>query len=157
MAWYIVTLLIFKEYSDPKDRLNSEWRSSIDYCSWNGVMGCTSEGRVTKLVLEYMNFNDTFDEKNLNRLDQLWVLSLKGNSLRGPIPNLMGLSNLKNLFLDHNMLKGTIPKSLLGLHYLKVIALSDNFLRGEIPSAFIGLQILYALLLENQLFGGSCS
>ncbi|KAH9304499.1 hypothetical protein KI387_008903, partial [Taxus chinensis] len=102
-----------------------------------------------------MQLNGTFAENTLDKLDQLRLLSLKGNNLTGPIPDLSGLINLKRLFLDHNMFSGSILGSLTGLHRLKVIVLSYNLLSGEIPEAMVGLQRLYVLQLDNNRLNGS--
>eukprot|EP01018_Ginkgo_biloba_P006851 Gb_34421 [translate_table: standard] len=144
-------LFRFKAFADPGHRLR--WRSK-DYCKWKGVAECIN-GRVTKLVMEYMHLNGTLTEESLNQLDQLRVLSLKGNALTGPIPDLSGLSNLKSLFLDHNKFTGSIPESLHSLHRLRVAILSDNSLSGEIPKSLLGLQRLSVLQLQNNGLNGT--
>eukprot|EP00252_Welwitschia_mirabilis_P015681 TRINITY_DN3468_c0_g1_i3.p1 TRINITY_DN3468_c0_g1~~TRINITY_DN3468_c0_g1_i3.p1 ORF type:complete len:461 (+),score=85.72 TRINITY_DN3468_c0_g1_i3:845-2227(+) len=146
-------LLRFKNFADPAGRLNSLWRSR-NPCTWKGVVECT-EGRVTKLVLEHMQLNGTFPEDSLNRLDQLRVLSLKGNMLRGSVPDLTGLVNLKILFLDHNLFTGPIPGSIPGLSRLMVVVMSSNFLSGDIPDEFSKLPRLSALLLDSNRLEGT--
>ncbi|GLJ28025.1 hypothetical protein SUGI_0550320 [Cryptomeria japonica] len=154
MSQDAVGLLRFKASADAGHMLDRGWRSR-NYCRWIGVVECTSGGRVIKLVLEKMQLNGTFAENSLNKLDQLRILSLKGNSLTGPIPDLSGLVNLKSLFLDHNMFSGSIPGSLTSLHRLKIIVLSYNLLSGEIPEAMGSLPRLYALQLDNNRLNGT--
>lgn len=149
-----VGLLRFKASADGAHVLDRRWRSR-NYCRWLGVVGCTAEGRVIKLVLENMRLNGTFAENTLNKLDQLRILSLKGNSLTGPIPDLSGLVNLKSLFLDRNLFSGSIPVSLTSLHRLKIIVLSYNLLSGEIPEGMASLQRLFDLQLDNNMLNGT--
>eukprot|EP01018_Ginkgo_biloba_P009732 Gb_35377 [translate_table: standard] len=145
-------LMAFKASADPGHMLDSKWKSA-DHCKWQGVKECMN-GRVTKLVLEYLHLNGTFAEKTLNRLDQLRVLSLKGNALTGDIPDLSELHNLKTLFLNENKFRGSLPDSISDLHRLKVIVLSDNALSGQIPVALTRLPRLYVLRLDNNRLGG---
>ncbi|KAG8650893.1 hypothetical protein MANES_07G079501v8 [Manihot esculenta] len=112
------------------------------------------KGRVTKLVLEYLNLSGTLDGKILNQLDQLRVLSFKGNSISGQIPNFSGLLNLKSLFLSSNNFSGDFPDSITNLHRLKVIVLSGNQISGSIPMSLLKLTRLYVLYLQdNSLVG----
>ncbi|KAK7293669.1 hypothetical protein RJT34_16541 [Clitoria ternatea] len=76
-------------------------------------------GRVRKLVLERCNLTGALDSKILNRLDQLRVLSFKGNSLSGQIPDLSPLINLKSVFLNDNNFSGVFPASVTVLHRVK--------------------------------------
>ncbi|KAF3963681.1 hypothetical protein CMV_011956 [Castanea mollissima] len=123
-------------------------------CNWTGVKECM-KGRVTKLVLEYLNLTGTLDPKPLNQLDQLRVLSLKGNSLSAQIPDLSGLLNLKSLFLNFNNFSGDFPDSISNLHRLKVVVLSGNQISGQIPTSLLRLRRLYTLYLQDNNLTGS--
>ncbi|KAL5721575.1 hypothetical protein ACHQM5_005201 [Ranunculus cassubicifolius] len=136
------------------DSLNTLQWSSSDFCKWEGIREC-SKGRVTKLVLEHLNLSGTLQEDTLNQLDQLRVLSFKGNNISGEIPDLSGLVNLKSLFLNDNGFTGKFPVSISELHRLKVVVLSGNLISGEIPTSLLKLRRLYALFLENNQLTGS--
>nr|VDD51298.1 unnamed protein product [Brassica oleracea] len=148
----VETLLSLKSSIDPSNSI--PWRGT-DLCNWEGVKECINGTRVSKLVLENMNLTGSLDEKSLNQLDQLRVLSFKGNSLSASVPNLSGLVNLKSLFLNDNNFSGEFPESLTSLHRLKTIVLAGNRLSGQIPSSLLHLSRLYTLHLQDNLFSGS--
>ncbi|XP_077247036.1 inactive leucine-rich repeat receptor-like serine/threonine-protein kinase At1g60630 [Tasmannia lanceolata] len=145
------SLLSLKSSIDPSNILS--WPNGSDICSWEGIKECT-KGRITKLVLEFLNLNGSLPEKGLNDLDQLRVLSFKGNSISGKIPDLSGLINLKSLFLNDNLFSGTFPSSISSLHRLKVVVLSGNRISGEIPPEITKLNRLYILLLQDNRLTG---
>ncbi|CAA0188994.1 unnamed protein product [Arabidopsis thaliana] len=147
----VEALLSLKSSIDPSNSIS--WRGT-DLCNWQGVRECMN-GRVSKLVLEYLNLTGSLNEKSLNQLDQLRVLSFKANSLSGSIPNLSGLVNLKSVYLNDNNFSGDFPESLTSLHRLKTIFLSGNRLSGRIPSSLLRLSRLYTLNVEDNLFTGS--
>ncbi|KAG7591223.1 Leucine-rich repeat-containing N-terminal plant-type [Arabidopsis thaliana x Arabidopsis arenosa] len=147
----VEALLSLKSSIDPSNSIS--WRGT-DLCNWQGVRECMN-GRVSKLVLEYLNLTGSLDQKSLNQLDQLRVLSFKANSLSGSIPNLSGLVNLKSVFLNDNNFSGEFPESLTSLHRLKTIFLSGNRLSGRIPSSLLRLSRLYTLNVQDNLFTGS--
>ncbi|WCJ17609.1 Leucine-rich repeat protein kinase family protein [Euphorbia peplus] len=144
-------LLALKSSIDPLNTL--QWPQGNDPCKWQGIKDCIN-GRVTKLVLEYLNLTGTLDAKTLNQLDQLRVLSFKANSISGQIPNLSALVNLKSLFLTDNNFTGDFPHSILNLHRLKVINLAQNQISGPIPDSLLKLTRLYLLYLQNNNFTG---
>ncbi|XVE85614.1 hypothetical protein DITRI_Ditri17bG0104300 [Diplodiscus trichospermus] len=144
-------LLTLKSSIDPSNSL--PWQGT-NVCAWRGIKECMN-GRVTKLVLEYLNLTGTPDEASLNQLDQLRVLSFKGNSLSGQIPDLSGLVNLKSLFLNDNNFTGEFPESISGLHRLKIIVLSGNHISGHIPSSLLKLKRLYTLYLQDNNLNGT--
>ncbi|XP_020591808.1 probable inactive receptor kinase At5g67200 [Phalaenopsis equestris] len=150
-------LLSFKSAADPSGShlrfLSTANRSSYGQCSWPGV-SCSADGRVVRLVFESFGLNGTLPNFTLGRLDQLRLLSLKSNSLSGPIPDLSALLNLKALFLGHNLLSGPFPSSIVELHRLRTIDLSHNLLFGHIPSGLTSLDRLYSLRLESNHFSG---
>ncbi|AAD31328.1 T16B5.1, partial [Arabidopsis thaliana] len=71
----VEALLSLKSSIDPSNSIS--WRGT-DLCNWQGVRECMN-GRVSKLVLEYLNLTGSLNEKSLNQLDQLRVLSFKAN------------------------------------------------------------------------------
>ncbi|KAH7516668.1 hypothetical protein FEM48_Zijuj10G0159600 [Ziziphus jujuba var. spinosa] len=143
-------LLSLKSTIDP---LNSLPWNGNEVCQWKGVKECMS-GRVSKLVLEYLNLTGILQGKILNQLDQLRVLSFKGNSISGQVPDLSGLINLKSLFLNDNNFSGEFPTSLTELHRLKVIVLAGNRISGHIPVSLLKLRRLYVLYLQDNLLTG---
>ncbi|KAL5762869.1 hypothetical protein ACOSP7_019133 [Xanthoceras sorbifolium] len=143
-------LLSLKSSIDPLNTLS--WKGT-DFCKWQGIKECMN-GRVTKLVLEYLNLTGTLDENSLNQLDQLRVVSFKGNSISGQLPNFSGLFNLKSLYLNHNNFSGKFPESLSTLHRLKVIVLADNQISGSIPLTLVNLRRLYMLNLQDNKLSG---
>ncbi|XWS69510.1 hypothetical protein CRYUN_Cryun04dG0184800 [Craigia yunnanensis] len=144
-------LLTLKSSIDPSNSL--PWQGT-DVCAWRGIKECMN-GRVTKLVLEYLNLTGTLDEESLDQLDQLRVLSLKGNSLSGQIPDLSGLVNLKSLYLNDNNFTGEFPESVSGLHRLKIIVLSGNQISSHIPPSLLELKRLYTLYLQDNNLKGT--
>ena len=74
------------------------------------------------------------------------VLNLKGNSLSNQIPNLIGLLNLKSLFLNNINFENFLD-SISSLHRLKIIVLTGNQMYGQIPTSLLNLQRLYILYL----------
>ncbi|EEF43738.1 inactive leucine-rich repeat receptor-like serine/threonine-protein kinase At1g60630 [Ricinus communis] len=144
-------LLTLKSSIDPSNSL--PWPQGSDACKWRGIKECMN-GRVTKLVLEYLNLRGTLDAKTLNQLDQLRVLSFKGNSISGQIPSLSGLVNLKSLFLNSNNFSGNFPDSITSLHRLKVVVLADNQISGPLPVSLLKLARLYVLNLQDNRFTG---
>ncbi|XP_021846999.1 probable inactive receptor kinase At5g67200 isoform X2 [Spinacia oleracea] len=143
-------LLDFKRGADSRGEL---WfNTSYSHCKWQGVE-CFKH-RVVRLVIETQNLGGIFTPDSLTRLDQLRVLSLRNNSLGGPIPNLSTLVNLKALFLHHNRFTGSFPPSILTLHRIRTVDLSYNNLTGELPAWLTRLDRLYYLRLEFNRFEG---
>ncbi|KAL1209104.1 Inactive leucine-rich repeat receptor-like serine/threonine-protein kinase [Cardamine amara subsp. amara] len=147
----IEALLSLKSSIDPSNSI--QWQGT-DLCNWKGVKKCIN-GRVSNLVLENLNLTGSLNGKFLNQLDQLRVLSFKGNNLFGSVPNLSGLNNLKSLYLNDNNFSGEFPQSLTSLHRLKTIVLSGNRFSGKIPISLLRLSRLYTLYVQDNLFSGS--
>ncbi|PKA48463.1 Inactive leucine-rich repeat receptor-like serine/threonine-protein kinase [Apostasia shenzhenica] len=148
-------LLALKSVVDAHGRLPWRRGSSGELCDgWLGVKQCTPDGRVTKLVVEFLNLTGILTAELVAPLDQLRVLSFKSNSLSGAIPDLNVLPNLKSLYLSDNHFSGRIPASLAAIHRLKVIVLSDNRLSGPIPASLASLPRLYSFQLQSNRLTG---
>ena len=91
----------------------------------------------------------------LVQLSNLQNLDLRYNNLKGSIlPELSNLSNLQELDLSSNQLTGTIPPELGKLSNLEYLCLSSNQLMGTIPPELGNLSNLKDLELNsNQLTG----
>ncbi|KAL8232190.1 hypothetical protein R6Q57_001968 [Mikania cordata] len=149
-----VSLLAFKSKADPGNKLAFSGNDTFTVCKWPGLQ-CQNDGKVIRLVLESLTLAGVFPGNTLTRMDQLRVLSLRNNSLTGPIPDLAKLVNLKALYLDHNHFTGEIPSSISSLHRLRTLDVSYNKLSGAIPVELTNLDRLNYLRLDSNRFNGS--
>ncbi|KAG8384350.1 hypothetical protein BUALT_Bualt04G0109000 [Buddleja alternifolia] len=147
-----VALLGFKSKADLDNKLLYTTNERFDHCQWQGVK--CAQGRVVRYVVQSFRLRGTVAAATLSRLDQLRVLSLKNNSLSGPIPDFSPLINLKTLFLDHNYFSGAFPPSILSLHRLLVLDLSRNNFTGVLPENLTVLDRLGYLRLDSNQFSG---
>ncbi|KAG6421674.1 hypothetical protein SASPL_118231 [Salvia splendens] len=146
------SLLAFKSYADLDSKLFYTSNERFDFCHWRGVK--CAQGRVVRYAVDGLALRGTVSASSLSALDQLRVLSLRNNSLSGPIPDLSPLLNLKTLFLDHNRFSGEFPISILFLHRLLILDLSHNDFAGSIPENLTVLDRLGYLRLDSNRFSG---
>lgn len=89
----------------------------------------------------------------------LTVLSLSENNFNHELPNwlfnLTGSTNLLQLDLSHNSLKGRLPESLGQLKHLEFLSLEDNSFDGPIPSSLGNLSSLGSLSLSRNRLNGT--
>ncbi|KAL2246742.1 probable inactive receptor kinase At5g67200 [Sesamum indicum] len=147
-----VALLAFKSKADLDHKLLYTTNERFDYCQWQGVK--CAQGRVVRFIAESFDLRGTVSGDTVSRLDQLRVLSLRNNSLSGPLPDFSPLVNLKTLVLDHNYFSGTFPLPILSLHHLSVLDLSHNNLTGLLPENLMVLDRLGYLRLDSNSFYG---
>ncbi|WJX95165.1 hypothetical protein P8452_76514 [Trifolium repens] len=147
-----VSLLSFKQNADQNNKLLYTLNEPYDYCEWQGVK--CAQGRVVRYVVQGLNLHGFFSPNTLTRLHQLRVMSLRNNSLFGPIPDLSPLINLKSLFLDHNNFSCSFPPSIIFLHRLITLSLSHNNLTGLLPVQLTLLDRLIILRLDSNSFTG---
>ncbi|KAJ0038334.1 hypothetical protein Pint_22482 [Pistacia integerrima] len=68
--------------------------------------------------------------QNMTSLTQVW---LHMNQFTGPLPDLSGLTGLKDFSLRDNQLTGIVPSSLVNLPGLSTVNLTNNLLQGPTP------------------------
>uniref|UniRef100_A0A0E0F9J4 Protein kinase domain-containing protein n=1 Tax=Oryza meridionalis TaxID=40149 RepID=A0A0E0F9J4_9ORYZ len=148
-------LTIFRNGADAHGILAANWSTS-NACAggWIGV-GCSGDGRrVTSLSLPSLDLRGPLDP--LSHLGELRALDLRGNRLNGTLDTLLlGVPNLKLLYLSHNDISGAIPDAIARLLRLLRLDLADNSLRGAIPAAALAnLTGLLTLKLQDNLLTG---
>ncbi|MBA0801898.1 hypothetical protein Gohar_012237 [Gossypium harknessii] len=98
---------------------------------WGGI--ACSNGHVVHLVLDGIRLMGSLPPAFLNNLTLLTKLSMRNNSISGPLPNLGNLVGLEYVFLSRNLFTGSIPFDYVQLQSLKEIELQENYLQGKIP------------------------
>uniref|UniRef100_A0A6N2NAY8 Protein kinase domain-containing protein n=1 Tax=Salix viminalis TaxID=40686 RepID=A0A6N2NAY8_SALVM len=117
---------------------------------WSWVQ-CNSDARpqIIKLSLSSKNLSGTVPS-GLTKLTGLVELWLDGNSLTGPIPDFTGCTALEIIYVQNNMLSGTIPSGInrkVTLNYSGNINLHEGARRGRHMGIIIGLSVGAAVLL----------
>ncbi|KAG7575760.1 Protein kinase domain [Arabidopsis thaliana x Arabidopsis arenosa] len=127
--------------------------SASSPCNWHGVT-CDS-GRVTALRLPGAGLFGSLPIGGIGNLTQLKTLSLRFNSVSGPIPaDFSNLVLLRYLYLQGNDFSGEIPSFLFTLPNLIRLNLGENKFSGRIPDNVNSASRLITLYLErNQLSG----
>ncbi|TYG95236.1 hypothetical protein ES288_A11G252100v1 [Gossypium darwinii] len=129
---------------------------SFNYFSGPLPESLSSLSNLTVLDLSSNNFSGSIPASLCeNPTNRLKVLYLQNNILTGSIPpTLSNCSQLVSLHLSFNYLTGTIPPSLGSLSNLKDLKLWMNQLHGEIPQQLGIIQTLETLILDfNELTG----
>jgi len=120
----------FKNNLDNPDIL--QWpKNNNDPCgppAWKFIF-CDGD-RVSQIQTKNLNLSGTLP-KNLNKLTHLFNLGLQNNKLKGPLPSLNGLSNLKYVFLDNNEFDSIPMDFFQGLTSLDTLALDNNYLNAS--------------------------
>ncbi|GFZ15822.1 receptor-like kinase 902 [Actinidia rufa] len=93
---------------------------------------------------------------SVGNLTSLINLSLRGNSLSGPLPSdLSSCTELQRLNLQGNQFSGEIPATLFALRNLVSVNLAWNGFSGDISTGFNNFSKLRILYLENNHLTGS--
>ncbi len=144
-------LVALYEATDGANWVESDnWLTNEPLASWSGVV-TDSNGKVSELNLAVNGLKGQIP--NLSALTDLKILDLSLNPLTGPIPNMSALTQLTRLDLGFNDLSGQIPDP-SALTNLTVLALKANQLTGSIPD-LSALSNLTALDLEGNGLSGT--
>ena len=129
-------------------RNKTNWKTTAQLDDWNGVT--VTDGRVSIIFLGNNNLRGTIP--GLSALGELKELRLYWNNLSGAIPDLSGLAKLTHLHLGGNRLSEPITPSYLPTS-LKRLELYQNRLTGTIPdlSGLKNIEIIH--LGGNRLSG----
>jgi len=157
MSGDVSALMAFKRaiIEDPHSVLSDWTDADGNACDWHGVICSAPQGSVISLKLSNSSLKG-FIAPELGRLNFLQELYLDHNLFFGTIPKLIGsLRNLRVLDLSVNRLTGPIPSKLGGLSSVSVINFHSNGLTGKIPSELGKLQNLVELRLDRNRLKGS--
>ena len=103
----------------------------------NTLMGNYSSPLTSLHSLEWLSLENTGISTIPNevlQLQKLIHLNLGRNKISGGLSSLVSLSDLQQLFLNHNSLSGNFPSELLQLDRLQMLSLVSNNLTGNLPS-----------------------
>ena len=89
--------------------------------------------------------------ESIGLMKSLNTLSLSNNRFSGTIPGALGDTNLSYLYMDNNMFVGVIPPELLASSsHLKEVWLQHNYLSGTIPASIASIPDLYDFYIDGE-------
>jgi hypothetical protein len=138
--------------ASPKKNRKTENQNIIVLLSKLFGIKLDSNGFILKIIIPNNNLVGVLSNDIINKFTDLTQLNLSGNKLKGKIPSSIGAcTNLTSLFLGNNMLGGEIPQEIGNLKSISVLQLDNNKLTGRIPTSLGSLTQLRRLSLENNL------
>lgn len=169
--------LIYTECGGPGWAARNNWfNKAVSICLWDGVR-CDADNQVSAITLRANLLGGTFPSLEVfENIPSLTSLVLDGNIVKFTFEgialatNLVTLdlthtelasvsgvdkaSNLKNLYIASNNLKGGLPSEILALTALTRLAVAFNDLTGPIPNNLVDISNLEFLSLhDNELTG----
>ncbi|WOK95520.1 hypothetical protein Cni_G04227 [Canna indica] len=121
---------------------------------WSWVQ-CNSDPQpsIVSIYLSGKNLTGNIPSE-LTKLTGLVELWLDGNLLSGSIPDFTECLNLKTMHFEHNELSGVLPSSLADLPSLRELYVQNNKLSGVIPRALLHKNIVFNYLGNEGLHEG---
>jgi len=156
---YIIALIHMGATSDIISRAyaSNQLAKPTHECS-NSNIACNKNAEVTAIFLdnrEHKGWGNILVTE-IGLLSQLEQLSVTNNALKGTLPSEIGnLLHLRTLDLKKNRFSGTIPTQIRQLHNLELIDLSSNLLEKTIPTNVESLKRLEFLDLSSNKLSGS--
>ncbi|RLM78897.1 hypothetical protein C2845_PM12G06750 [Panicum miliaceum] len=130
-----------------------EARSPTD---WNFLTSLANCSILSYLGLAANNLGGTMPSSIVNLSTTLQVLYIDYNIIEGTIPEEIGnLVSLTQIAMGGNLLHGTLPVSVGRLNMLQDIEFEQNKLEGAIPASFVNLTQLTQLRLAENLLTGN--
>lgn len=98
---------------------------------WPGI--ACSNWHVIHIVLDGIRLTGSLPPTFLHNITFLAKLSMRNNSISGPLPLLSNLEYLETVFLSKNQFSGSIPVEYTRLQKLAELELQENDLVGQLP------------------------
>eukprot|EP00586_Coscinodiscus_wailesii_P004351 CAMPEP_0172481772 /NCGR_PEP_ID=MMETSP1066-20121228/7863_1 /TAXON_ID=671091 /ORGANISM="Coscinodiscus wailesii, Strain CCMP2513" /LENGTH=571 /DNA_ID=CAMNT_0013244365 /DNA_START=45 /DNA_END=1757 /DNA_ORIENTATION=+ len=94
--------------------------------------------------------------ESIGQMKSLNTLALSNNNFSGTLPGALGDTNLSYLYMDNNRFVGVIPPELLASSsHLKEVWLQHNYLSGTIPAGIASIPDLYDFYIDGNKFTGT--
>ena len=133
---------------------STRWLDSSSECDWFGL-SCNGAGVLDTMVLKANGLNGNLPHE-LMTLTSLTQLSLDHNDISGAIPaDISLLADLEILELDSNQMTGNMPGGLFLMTSLQALDLNDNTFTGILAPQIANLNSLMVLQLENNELNGA--
>ncbi|GKU88710.1 hypothetical protein SLEP1_g2939 [Rubroshorea leprosula] len=119
----------------------------------------SSIGQLSKLESMNLSGNQfgTGFPKWLQLPKTIKMIDFSNASISGHLPENIGhmMPMLVGLYLENNLMNGSVPKSLCNLKHLEAIDFSNNMLSGNIPKSLCNSKSLEYLDLSNNMLSGN--
>ncbi|CAM0907049.1 unnamed protein product [Alopecurus aequalis] len=150
----VVALIAIRQgLVDPHGVLSNWDEDSVDPCSW-AMITCSPHNLVIGLGAPSQSLSGTLSGKiaNLTNLEQVL---LQNNKIKGRLPPELGaLPRLQTLDLSNNRFSGRVPDTLGRLSTLRYMRLNNNSLSGPFPASLAKIpQLSFLDLSYNNLTG----
>lgn len=148
------SLFSFIKAVDPQNVLRIDWNGLLPHPCMHELKGVKFNLQATAIVeirLENLNLSGILDGDALCKLQNLQVLSLAKNHIRGNIPySILYCKRLTYLNLSNNLLSGRLPMAALTeLKYLRTLDISNNHFTSIMPYFKQELKNLYKYSLKS--------
>ncbi|WOK99976.1 hypothetical protein Cni_G08688 [Canna indica] len=152
--------------SIPASLSNATGLTTIDFAhnSLTGQLPSDIVLHLPSLMTLYISYNNLSSDEGkylsyffraISNLTNLVNIGIAGNNLRGRLPSTIGLlRSLSIIFLQENKIHGTIPSNISNLKNLTLLNLAGNLLEGTIPMGLFHLPKLETTWLNNNMLYG---